>query len=297
MNAINLERYEQLRRDALAAAQEGRLDDSRKLCREALLVAQNLPDPSLATRALCNLASVEIESGQGESYVAQLRDMLVRNSDDESCRLAAYHLARFYDLRKQNKKALFYARIAQERARQLDNASWLASSSNQTALLLLSESRVDEASRELVRALELIPANDQVGVALIMENLAYCRFLRGEMREGFSLCFKSLRSLRRLAQRWWAPELTLTYGYLKAGRWERALFHGRAALAAAESHGETQTIKNALFLLGEAANEAGDDDAAYEFFSRLQRDYYPDQPFLPNFLLAVDVTGLVNLKA
>jgi hypothetical protein len=117
------------------------------------------------------------------------------------------------------------------------------------------------------------------------------------MREGFSLCFRSLRTLRRLAQRWWEPELTLTYGYLKIGRSERALFHGRAALAAAESHGETQTIKNALFLLGEAANEAGDGEGAYAFFARLQRDYYPDQPFLPNFLLAVDVTGLVNLKA
>jgi tetratricopeptide (TPR) repeat protein len=294
---MNLEQYEQLRRDGLAAAKEGRLEDSRRLCSEALLVAQGLSDPSLATRALCNLASIEIESGQGEGYVAQLRDMLVRNSDDESCRLAAYHLARFYDLRKQNKKALFYARIAHERARQLDNASWLASSSNQTALLLLSESRVDEASRELVQALELIPADDQVGIALIRENLAYCRFLQGEMREGFSLCFKSLRTLRRLAQRWWAPELTLTYGYLKVGRWERALLHGRAALAAAESHRETQTIKNALFLLGEAANEAGDGEAAYDFFARLQRDHYPDQPFLPNFLLAVDVTGLVNLKA
>lgn len=290
-------RYEQLRDAGFAAAQQGRLEEARAFCHQALEAAKELAEPVLESRALCNLAAVEIESGNGECLIARLRDLLVLNSDDESCRLAAYNLARYYDLRKETKKALFYARTAQERSRQVGTPSWVASSCNQMALLLLSESRFGDAGRELESALELLPASDEVGVALVMENLAYCRFLQGRTREGFALCFRSLRTLRQLGQRWWAPQLTLTYGYLQVGKWERALAHGRAALAAAELHDETQTIKNALFLLGEAANEAGDVDSAYDFFARLQRDYYPEQAFLPNFLLAVNVTGLVNLKA
>lgn len=297
MDATRRARYEDLRDQGLAAAQRGRLEESRSLCREALLVAQELGDRALTTRALCNLASVDIEAEQGEAHVAPLRDMLVRNSDDESCRLAAYHLARFYDLRKQTKKALFYARIALERARQLDNPSWLASSCNQTALLLLSESRFEEASQDLDRALALLGADDEIASAMIRDNLGYCRFLQGRHEQGFALCFRSLRVLRRRQHRPWAAELTLAFGYLQIGRGHRALHHSRVALDGAEMEADRPTIKNALFLLGEAAQSVGDDDGAYDYFLRLQREFYPDQLFLPNFLLAVDVSGLVNLKA
>jgi tetratricopeptide (TPR) repeat protein len=293
----DLERYEQLRHEGLAAAQQGRLEEAEASCREALLVARGMGDDILAARALCNLASVEIEAGAGDARTAQLRDLLVRNGDDESCRLAAYHLARYYHLRKENKKALFYARIARERSRQIGSRSWLASSCNQTALLLLSESRFAEATVELERALELLPASEEAAAAHVMENLAYCRFLQGDRKEGFALCFQSLRTLRRLQGRWWAPELVLTFGYLQIRRWRRALSHGRAALAAAQARGETQTVKNALFLLGEAAHESGDSEAAHDFFARLQCEFYPEQHFLPSFLLSVNVSGLVNLKA
>lgn len=297
MQAPPDERYERLRDEGLAAAKLGRFEESRALCEQALRVAEELGHTELTTRALCNLASVEIEIGRGEGYVGRLRDILVRNCDEESCRLAAYHVARYYDLRNEKKKALFYARIARERSSRVGNVAWLASSLNQTALLLLSESRFEEAAGELARALEVMPAREEAAGALIMDNLGYCRFLQGRPRDGFALCFRSLRILRRLGLQRSAPELTLTFGYLQVKRGERALRHGRLALAAAERDGDAHTVKNALFLLGEASQMAGDSAAAYDYFERLHRDFYPQQAFLPSFLLAVDVSGLVNLKA
>lgn len=56
-------------------------------------------------------------------------------------------------------------------------------------------------------------------------------------------------------------------------------------------------MKNVLYLLGEAANLQGDFDLARSYFLRLQRDYYPNADYLPDFLLAIDVRKLVNLKA
>lgn len=290
--------YLRLRDLATQQTKDGLLDQARNGFAAALDVAQRSGSAALVDRAFCNLAGVEIELGTApETIAVRLRELLVKNRDPESCRLAAYHLGRFYDLRKQIKKALFYARIAQERSRQLDNGAWLASSSNQAALLLLSDSRLEEASQELERALDLLPEVDQRAAALILDNLGYCRFLQGRPREGFALSFRSLRILRRLGVQQAAAELTLSFGYLQIERGDRALRHGRAALDGAERGGDLQTVKNALFILGEAAQAAGDIDAAYEYFARLQSDFYPDQHFLPNFLLAVDVTGLVNLKA
>jgi tetratricopeptide (TPR) repeat protein len=295
---VDTQSYTRLRDLATQQTRDGLLDQARSGFAAALAIAERSGSAALVDRAFCNLAGVEIElGGAPETMPASLRQILVENRDSECCRLAAYHLSRYYELRKQGKKALFYARIAKERSRLLDHSYWIGSSGNQVAMLLLSECRLDEASRELEVALAHLPEDEGVAKALVMENLAYCRFLQGQMSEGFRLAFQSLRRLRKLGRRWWHPELTLTYGYLQINRGARALRHGRAALASAEGAGEVQAIKNALFLLGEAANQVGDTDAAYDYFARLQRDHYPDQPFLPSFLLAVDVTGLVNLKA
>ena len=57
------------------------------------------------------------------------------------------------------------------------------------------------------------------------------------------------------------------------------------------------SIKNALYLLGEAATLAGHQETARTYFARLQREFYPEAAYLPGFLLAVDVRKLINLHA
>ena len=60
---------------------------------------------------------------------------------------------------------------------------------------------------------------------------------------------------------------------------------------------DQDAVKNAYFLLGEAANLRADVDTAHGYFERLQTEFFPDQPYLSSLLLSVDVRKLVNLHA
>jgi hypothetical protein len=91
--------------------------------------------------------------------------------------------------------------------------------------------------------------------------------------------------------------IDLCYGHLELGRFETAERHGRRGLELAEKIGESDWIKNALYLLGEAAVLAGADGRAYAWFHELQRRYYPAQSHLPDLLLSVDIRKLINLRA
>jgi hypothetical protein len=84
---------------------------------------------------------------------------------------------------------------------------------------------------------------------------------------------------------------------LERGRLRSAVKFGFAALRGAEEVQDPATVKYALFLLGEAANLAGDHVLARKYFARLQEEHYPDATYLPDFLLAIDVRKMINLRA
>ena len=56
-------------------------------------------------------------------------------------------------------------------------------------------------------------------------------------------------------------------------------------------------IKLALFLMGSVEKAGGDVQAAYNYFERLQREFYPEVPNLPEMMLVVDARKVVNLRA
>ena len=93
------------------------------------------------------------------------------------------------------------------------------------------------------------------------------------------------------------PRLALCFAHLETEHFEHARRQGAAAFALAERTGDSKAIKNALYLLGETANLSGDTARANAYFTRLQRDYFPESPYLPVFLLAGDIRKLVNLHA
>lgn len=294
-------RYQQLRDRGLEATHLGRLVEAKAAFSQAAELAADL-DEQMQDRAFCNLASSEIElQGDVDTIVPSLRAILVKGSDLESSRLAAYHLARSYELRSEYKKALFYARVAKERSERAGILRWIASSHNQMGQLLLAESRFPEARVELEQALGLMPKeeSDRSARALIKMNLGYCLLVQKEYPAGFRLLFDCLRVLRRLGvgRRQSSAHEMLCFGYLEIGRLRTALRHGLHALRLAEEHQDQHSIKNALYLLGEAANLAGDTEEAYAYFAKLQEQYFPEHRFLADFLLAVDVRGLVNLRA
>lgn len=293
------ERYEQLRQRADLAKERGELDSALEWYTRAWEVARETGDRELTDRALCNRCMPAIELGEWDAPARELREVLLRSSEAEIRLMASYHLARGYELRKEYRKALFYARTARQHTQTVNQPLWSAASLNQLGNLLLAESQTDAALAAYHEALATMPSGNEVWRARVLDNLGYCRVLQGRIREGFSLLLASLRTLRRLGARRFeiSTRLDLCFAYLEAGRYRRATVHGEAALALSEELGDGESLKNALYLLGEAVNLAGDSARARALFTRLQRDYFPRSGFIPDFLLAVDVRKMVNLRA
>jgi tetratricopeptide (TPR) repeat protein len=293
--------FEKLRDRGHQAVDAGRLGEALDWFERAFAWAESLGEPRLVDLAVCNRAAVRIDLGDGEGELPRLREILLRNGDPVSCRIAAYNIARHYELAKNFKKALFYAHLARDRSKLLGRRDWLASSYNLIGNTLLGESFVERACEQYERALEIMGEEEGHGVARasILDNLGYCRILQGRRREGFALLYRSLRLQRRLgAERYQiSTHLDLCFAHLETGRYGYAERHGAMALALAEAMGEKDAVKNALYLLGETAHLSGDAAAALSHFQRLQGDFFPDATYLPGFLLAVDVRKLVNLHA
>lgn len=293
--------FHELRRRGRQATEAGRLDEAVSLFDRASSWAEENGEQDLADLAFCgrSAAAIELDGGEGDGTLARLRAILMRNREDENCFLAAYNVARVYDLRKEYRKALFYARIAKDRAQRLGRAEWLASSHNQMGNLLLAESFFDDAREEYQAALDHLPEEPSIRQALIFDNLGYCAVVQGRHRDGFRQLFHSLRTLRRFGARRYTvqPQMGLCFAYMEIDRPRRALAHGLAALTLAEEMADRAAIKNCLYLLGEAAHLTGDVVTARRTFARLQNEFFPEAGFLPDFLMAIDVRRLVNLRA
>ena len=291
--------YERERARGLAALDAGQLGEARECFAAAHAAALALGDPELVDRAYCNEAAAAISLGEVEAPVPALREILMRGSSPANCYLAAYNIARAYELRKEHKKGLFYARIARDRAETLDHREWLASAWNQIANFLLGDSFFDEAAATYRRALALVPGQSSPRQLVYRANLAYCELVLGRLRSGISMLYRCLRAARQHG--WRRGEMIahvdLCYGLLELGRLDRAEEHGRRGLALAEASGEGDWVKNALFLLGEVAMVAGAAGDGRARFAELQRRFFPELPQVSNFLANVDIRRLVNLRA
>lgn len=291
--------FEEIRTRGQKALDAGRLQEALEILQSAVDLAIEKGDTRLIDVTRCNRASALVELGCGKGEIPHLREILVRNSDAGSCRLASYAIARHYELTKNYKKALFYARISLDRSRLTGRRDWLASSHNLIANTLMAESFVESACEEYEKALGLIGDEANPTRAKIISNLGYCRVLQGRYAEAYRLLYEGLKLLRRSTAHWHVmiTRLDLCFAHLETGRFRLARRQGSLALAMAESIGDQESIKNALYLLGEVANLSGDVEAAIAYFQRLQEEFFPEADYLPKFLLAVDIRKLVNLHA
>lgn len=295
------ERFEALLERGRCEHGEERLPEALATFREAERLAEELADKRAADRACVNQCGVMLEMERGlarDPFFGRLREIMMAADDLVNARLAAYNLSRAYECLKEHRKGLFYARIALEHSRTLESADWLASSHNQIGNFLLAESRFDEAWNEYERALELLAPEPSRRRALILTNMGYAGLVLGR-DGGLPLVYQSLRMLRALGARRDRifAHLDLCFGLIELGRFRHAIRHGTTALALAEEAGEQDSIRLALFLLGEAAQLSGDPEGAQELFTRLQERYFPDATYLPDVLMTVDVRKLINLRA
>lgn len=296
-------RFEALLEKGRHAFEADHLEDSLELFAQAEELARSHGDTRGTDRAFVNTCAVLVTVRRADGLPAEtfhrMREILMAGDDAVNSRLAAYNIARAYEFQKEYRKGLFYARIALDRSQVLESADWLASSHNQIGNLLLAESRFEAACSEYEVALDLLPPEPSRRQALILTNLGYGRVVLDRQRDGLSLLYRSLRMLRSLGARREQifPHLDLCFALLEAGRYRHALRHGAQALALAEEAGEQDSVKHALFLVGEAAHQAGDPAEARACFERLQERYFPEASYLPDILLTVDVRKLINLKA
>ena len=291
--------YEREWQAAEAAKEAGRLEEAYERYVAAFAAAELLGDHELVDRAFCNRAALGIALGRGEDPVPRLCTILLRNRSRSISFLAANTVARACELRRDYTKGLFYARIARDHAEAVARPEWLATASNQIGNLLLAESYFEDAAASYRQALALIADGGSPRQLVFEANLGYCELVLGRHKSGLSLLYRCLRTALR---RDWAriemiARIDLCYAHLELGRFETAERHGRRGLALAERIGESDWIKNALYLLGESAVLAGADGRAYAWFHELQRRYYPAQSHLPDLLLSVDIRKLINLRA
>jgi tetratricopeptide (TPR) repeat protein len=295
-------RFDALIEEGRAHLEAERLEEALRAFEEAERLAEGAGDPRAADRAFTNRSAVliAVDRGLAPESLQRLREILMAGEDAVSCRLAAYNIARSFEFSRDHRKGLFYARIALDRSQALGASDWLASSHNQIGNFLLAESHFQEACAEYEEALaQLAPDQDTVRKAAIYDNLGYAYVIVGRVGDGLALLYRSLRRLRALGRQRETilPHLSLCYALIETGRYRHALRHGAQALALAEKAGEEDSIKHALFLLGEAAQQTGDPAMARELFERLQERYFPGASYLPDVLLTVDVRKLINLKA
>lgn len=294
------EQVKALRRAILEAAESGDMSAALELLDRSLVLARRGgDDPVEIDHLVCERAAAAVELGRGAEDVPALREILLRSDHDLNCCRAAYTLARVHELGKGFRKALFYAQVARDRAERTNAASWKARCRNLLGNVLLAESHVEAAVAEYERALELIPATQEVWAAHIWDNLGYSRVLQGRHDEAFSLLFRALRTFRRHRA---APyeldsRLDLSFAFLDIERPASARRHAEIALRLASELGDDEARKNALYLSGQAALDAGDRDGARLRFGQLGSGFYPELQGVESFLLEVDVRQLVNLKA
>lgn len=291
--------YELERGLAEAAKDAGNLAEALTHYSAALQAARVHGDGELVDRALCAEAALAIELGEVDGPVPDLREIVLRNGNAETCALAARAIARAYELKKDYRKSLFYARVARDRAEQAKSAERLAAANNQMGNALIAQCVFEEAAESYRRALGTIPAERTEWRLICTANLGYCELLQGRLRSGLRRIYATLREARRQGLRRveMIARVDLCYAHLELRRYRDAERYGARGLELAEEIGEVDLIKNALYLSGQVAVLLDDEARGREIFAELQRRFYPGQPFLADLLVNVDVRPLINLRA
>ena len=292
--------YYELRGQITQNRDAGNLPKALHLCETALALAEQTGDRSLIDQAYCNWSGFALVLGRTDVSASQLREILMRNQSIRTSFTAAYNLSYIYSSKKNYKKALFYAQIAQHRAYALGETEPMVQSHNEIGRSYLSESYFDKAAAEYEKALGLLPEQLSYWHIAPMGNMGYTKLLCRDYHAGMSLLYRILRhcaaqSSEQAYQEW--IHLYLCFGHLELGRWRYAWHHGRRSLLLAEQTGDVDVIKNSLYLLGELEKSVGDMEAAEEYFTRLQHDFYPDIKDLTRLLFCCETRELINLRA
>lgn len=293
---VEYERFRDLGTEHLEA---GRFPEALDRFDEAYRIAEANGDRNTIDLAFCNRAVMSTMLKKPGDWIPRLQEILLRTSEPRVARFCAYNLALIYDWEKSFKKSLFYGRIALRYSAEIGIPELQASAHDAIGNALLAMNDFQAGAVEFERSLALLPAEARVRRAVVEANLAYSLLMRDRIAEAFPLLYRSLRRLRREGSAFlrMGPELSLAFAHLLVNKSAKAIDHALIALETGEDFGATETVKNALLLIGEAYKRAGDSPAARRCFDVLQETYYPDKPEVPAMLLGLDLCKVINLRA
>jgi tetratricopeptide (TPR) repeat protein len=302
MNAHELsETYRSLKLRGAECVRAGRFEEAFQIYSEARGVVERIGDPELGYEAVANLSMVHLELGRTREAEAGLREIVLRSRNQDVVFGACYNLA--VSLRKQGNhgRALAYASRAMEISRRRRAHPSRALVHNLLGNIYLGQSHLDPALKEYRRALAIRRreiGDNRFSVAILKENIGYCLLLKRQLRRGMKWITEALGLAEETGDRRCQADCLqdLAYAWMHAGNYEKAASNGAAALEAAIEGGYRDVEKNCYYLLGETAHLAGDGKTRDRWFNLLQT-HYPDMPHLRDFLCAVDVSGMINLKA
>lgn len=299
--------FETLRDRGRELGNNGAYAEAATVYRRAAQAAAAAGDGDRADEAVCGWCTAETELGNGAKVMPKLRQVLLGSTVDYNCWLASYTLARAHELEGQIKKALFYARLSLHHSAHVARPGSTAGSHNLLGNLLLAEGCEADAAGEYRKALRESKDAPPTWVAGVEGNLGYSivagttgqGLRRARVREGLGLLYRSLRTFQRAKAYLDAAisHLDVCFAHLELERPRAAKRHGEKALALAEGHGDSDTIKNCLYLLGQTAMLEGESELAQQYFSELERRFYPGRSGLANVLMSLDLRQVVNLRA
>ncbi|MEA2236002.1 MAG: hypothetical protein QOC81_726 [Thermoanaerobaculia bacterium] len=286
-------RIEELRQEALAKVRSEEFDEALAMYDEALALASDEEVRELIT---INKGHALIAAERSGPEVKALPMILMRRRNTHHTFLASYALMYTHRLTGELKRAIFYGQIALEAANQADQTFWKLAALNELGIVYESDSQFPKAIEHFEQALALIATLDdatqrQFSRVAIIQNLGSSRVIVGDTLEGIRM-IEAIIDQVQVGSTLSDSYIDLCYGYLDLEDYPKARSHGETGLALAC---EPRQVRNAHYLLGEAAYKMGDVDAAEDHFEQLAR-FYPQFRHLKSLLFAIDLRSMLNLK-
>ncbi len=284
-------RVEELRQAGLAKVREYELESAIDFYDKALELCDDDESRELIT---INKADAMIALERSGPEVQELARVIMRRRNPRHVCLAAYALQYKHRLEGDFKRALFYGQLALQAADESNDLAYKRAVLVDLGNIYEMDSQIDRAVESFEQALGLLDdAGDlhNLSRGYTLENLGYCKLLKGDAEEGIAMIHDALRYLHDplgLVEAY----VDLCYGYLDRGDLQQARAYGEKALECAT---DSRHIRNAHYLLGEVAYTSGDGERADHHFDQLAR-FYPDFKNLKSLLFAIDLRSMVNLK-
>ncbi len=295
-----IEKYEACAREGEEAIKRGDFRDALQLYSDAIVIAHKLKDRYLLHMAIANRSLALIELGDSSRAERGLREIILRSSNDKIIFGASYSLA--ISLRKQGKyaKALSFAAKALQKSIALKNRDYQARVHNLFGNIYLFQTYIDKAISEYMKALALRQSESPHNIfsmAILKENIGYCFILKKDLTQGLSFIEEALEMATSVGNKRCMSDCyqDMCYAYLQLKNLSIAEKIGEKALRLSIENQYKDIEKNCYYLLGEINFLRGNSKKMEAYFDKLQ-EFYPNLPFLKEFLKKFDVSEIITLK-